>query len=376
MSFAPADPADNFQPSYRVSRERFLEKLHRLSARLPVRVDSRAIAPRGPEGETLALDFANVGAYRPKHALVLSSGTHGVEGYTGSALQHWALDALLPSLALAADTAIVLQHANNPYGFAWHRRVNEDNVDPNRNFRDAFDPGQCSPDYEALYDCLNPADLDPDNEARRWAEIQAYVDREGLRRFQQVAVEGQYKFPQGIQFGGHRRSAGTQHLIDLTREHLAAAQTVIWIDFHTGLGESGACELICGAPLDSPAYAFAQDIWAGEVRSSQAGESISTPLNGLLDLGLQAVLPAGARFAFAFPEYGTWPPERVIRAMRADNWLHHHGDLGDATGRAIKAEMLEAFRPASRDWMRAVAAHGIGLIERTVAKLPGASMPS
>jgi hypothetical protein len=376
MSFAPADPADNFQPSYRVSRERFLEKLHRLSARLPVRVDSRAIAPRGPEGETLALDFAIVGAYRPKHALVLSSGTHGVEGYTGSALQHWALDALLPSLALAADTAIVLQHANNPYGFAWHRRVNEDNVDPNRNFRDAFDPGQCSPDYEALYDCLNPADLDPDNEARRWAEIQAYVDREGLRRFQQVAVEGQYKFPQGIQFGGHRRSAGTQHLIDLTREHLAAAQTVIWIDFHTGLGESGACELICGAPLDSPAYAFAQDIWAGEVRSSQAGESISTPLNGLLDLGLQAVLPAGARFAFAFPEYGTWPPERVIRAMRADNWLHHHGDLGDATGRAIKAEMLEAFRPASRDWMRAVAAHGIGLIERTVAKLPGASMPS
>ena len=373
MSFAPADPADNFQPSYRVSRERFLEKLHRLSTRLPVRVDSRSIAPRGPEGETLALDFAIVGARRPKHALVLSSGTHGVEGYTGSALQHWTLDALLPRLDLAADTAIVLQHANNPYGFAWHRRVNEDNVDPNRNFRDAFDPNQCSPDYEALYDCLNPADLEPDSEARRWAEIQAYIDREGLRRFQQVAVEGQYKFPQGIQFGGHRRSAGTQHLIDLTREHLGSAQTVIWIDFHTGLGESGACELICGAPLDSPAYAFAQEIWAGEVRSSQAGESISTPLNGLLDLGLQAVLPAGARFAFAFPEYGTWPPERVIRAMRADNWLHHHGDLGDATGRAIKAEMLEAFRPASREWMRTVAAHGSGLIERTVAKLSGAS---
>ena len=182
MTLAPADPADNFQPSYRVSRERFLEKLHRLSARLPVLVDSRAIAPRGPEGETLALDFAIVGARRPKHALVLSSGTHGVEGYTGGALQHWALDALLPRLALAADTAIVLQHANNPYGFAWHRRVNEDNVDPNRNFREAFDPNQCSPDYEALYDCLNPADLDPGNEARRWAEIQAYIDREEIGR--------------------------------------------------------------------------------------------------------------------------------------------------------------------------------------------------
>jgi len=374
MPRPPADPADNFQPSYRVSRERLLEKLHGISRRLPVLVDSRSIAPRGPDGETLALDFAIVGARRPKHVLVLSSGTHGVEGYTGSAIQHWALDALLPRLSLGRDTAVVLQHANNPYGFAWHRRVNEDNVDPNRNFRDAFDPNQCSPDYEALYECLNPADLDPANEQRRWAEIQAYVDREGLRRFQQVAVEGQYKFPQGMQFGGHRRSAGTQHLIDLAREHLCAAQTVIWIDFHTGLGESGACELICGAALDSPAYAFAQQVWAGEVRSSQAGESISTPLNGLLDLGIQAVLPADARFAFAFPEYGTWPPERVIRAMRADNWLHHHGDLAGATGLAIKAEMLEAFRPASRDWMRTIVAHGSALVERTVGHLPGATL--
>jgi len=370
---APLDPADNFQPSYRVSRERFLEKLHRLARRMPVLVDSRSLAPRGPDDETLALDFAIVGARKPKHVLVLSSGTHGVEGYTGSALQHWTLDALLPRLALGPDTAIVLQHANNPYGFAWHRRVNEDNVDPNRNFREVFDPNQCSPDYEALYDCLNPADLEPANEERRWAQIMAYVEREGRRRFQQVAVEGQYKFPQGMQFGGHRQSAGTRHLVELAREHLADAQTVIWLDFHTGLGESGACELICGAPLDSPAYAFAQQIWAGEVRSSVAGESISTPLNGLLDLGLQAALPAGARFAFAFPEYGTWPPERVIRAMRADNWLHHHGELGDATGRAIKAEMLEAFRPASAEWARAIVAHGSGLIERSVAHLPGAS---
>ena len=36
-----------------------------LSARLPVLVDSRSIAPRGPQGETLALDFAIVGARRP-----------------------------------------------------------------------------------------------------------------------------------------------------------------------------------------------------------------------------------------------------------------------------------------------------------------------
>ncbi|MFA7666260.1 MAG: DUF2817 domain-containing protein [Burkholderiaceae bacterium] len=370
----PHDLADHFPPGYRIARERFLEALHAVSARLPVLLDSRALRQRGPDGETLALDFAIVGERQPRHVLVLSSGTHGVEGYTGSAIQHWALTTLLPRLRLAPGTAVVLQHANNPYGFAWTRRVNEDNVDPNRNFRERFDPDECSADYEALYDALNPTRLDADSEARCRAMLEAYVAREGVRRFQQVAVEGQYKFPQGMQFGGQRHSAGTRHLLELVQTHLASAQTVIWLDFHTGLGESGACELICGAEPDSDAYRFAKQVWGDGVKSSQAGESVSTPVNGLLDLGVRRALPADTRFAFAFPEYGTWPPERVLFAMRADNWLHQHGDPGDATGRAISAELLEALRPASRDWMRAVAEHGSRLVTDTLTRLPGASL--
>ncbi|RPH58222.1 MAG: DUF2817 domain-containing protein, partial [Burkholderiales bacterium] len=312
------------------------------------------------------------GAHRPRHAVVLSSGTHGVEGYTGSAIQHHALETVLPRLALAPGTALVIQHANNPYGFAWHRRVNEDNVDFNRNFRERFDPTQCPADYEALHDCLNPPDLEPAREAARWARVDAFVAAYGLRRFQQAAVEGQYRYPKGMQFGGHAQTAGTRHLLALVREHLRHAQTVVWLDFHTGLGEFGACELITGAPVADDGYAFSQQVWPAGVKSAAAGESLSTPLNGLLDRGLSAALPAGARFAFAYPEYGTWAPMRVIRAMRADNWLAHHGDRGDATGRAIEAEMLEAFRPGSRDWERRVVASGAALVAQALARLPRA----
>jgi len=366
------DPAAYFQPSYRVSRERLLEAAHALSTHHPVLVDSRSIDPRGPEGETLALDWVSFGARRPRHVLVLSSGTHGVEGYTGSAIQHHTLANVLPKLELARDAALVIQHANNPYGFAWHRRVNEDNVDFNRNFRDRFDPTQCSADYEALYDCLNPTDLDPAREAERWARIDAFIAAHGLRRFQQAAVEGQYRYPEGLQFGGHAQAAGTRHLLALVREHLRDAQTVIWLDFHTGLGDFAACELITGAPVADAGYAFSQQVWPAGVKSAAGGESVSTPLNGLLDRGLAAALPAGARFAFAYPEYGTWEPMRVIRAMRADNWLAHHGDRRDATGRAIEAGMLEAFRPDSRDWERRVVESGAALVAQALARLPGA----
>ena len=364
------DPAAFFQPSYRVSRERLLEAAHALSTRLPVLVDSRSIAPRGPGGETLALDWVSFGARRPRHALVLSSGTHGVEGYTGSAIQHHALATVLPRLRLAPDAALVIQHANNPYGFAWHRRVNEGNVDFNRNFRDRFDPTQCSADYEVLHDCLNPTDLDPAREPN--------AGRASTRSSPRTAAplpagsgQASTATPRACSSAG-AQAEGTRHLLALVREHLCDTQTVIWLDFHTGLGDFAAA-VITGAPVADAGYAFSQQVWPAGVKSAAGGESVSTPLNGLLDRGLADALPAGARFAFAYPEYGTWEPMRVIRAMRLDNWLAHHGDRHDATGRAIEAEMLEAFRPDSRDWERRVVTSGAELVAQALARLPGAS---
>ncbi len=375
-STVAGDPVDHFPASYRASRERALVAAHALSSRHDVRVDSRAIGERGPDGETLALDWIQFGARRPKRALVVSSGTHGVEGFTGAAIQHWMLQAWLPDVRLDDHTAVIVQHANNPYGFAWLRRVNESNVDINRNFVERFDTALCSPDYERLYDALNPPDLDPAHESERLARIDAFVAEHGMRRFQTAVSEGQYKFPRGLQYGGQRREAGVAHLLALVREHLAAAELVIWLDVHTGLGASGACELITGAPVDSDSYRDSQEMFDGRVRSADSGESVSPPLRGLMDRGVARVLPPGCRFAVASPEYGTHDMARVLMAMRADNWLHHHGDPLDALGRRIKVELMEVFRPASPEWMRTVLPHGARLVAQAAAHLPGARSAS
>jgi hypothetical protein len=90
---------------------------------------------RGPAGEPLATDVARLGPRGAGITLLISSGTHGVEGFCGSGCQNALLDSgLLHSLP--GDFAVVLVHAVNPYGFAHLRRVNEDNVDCNRNFID------------------------------------------------------------------------------------------------------------------------------------------------------------------------------------------------------------------------------------------------
>lgn len=364
------DPQHFFQPSYAASRRRLLAGLRALAPRHDVLLDSRALTQRGPQGETLALDFAIVGSRRPAQALVLSSGTHGVEGYTGSALQHWVLDRVLPALRLPRDTAVILQHANNPWGFAWHRRVNEHNVDINRNFLERFDPQACPPDYDALFEAMNPPDLDPARDAERLARMQAFIAEHGFRRFQTMFSEGQYKHPTGLQFGGQALQPGPAHLLALVREHLAQARIVIWLDIHTGLGASGACELITGDLPDTEGYRLANSVWGGVVKSANGGESVSPPLNGLMDQGLARALPVGCRAAIAYAEYGTHPPERVMAALRADNCLHHHGGPADLHAR-VKTELLEVFRPDSRDWERQVLAHGAGLVRQALAALPG-----
>ena len=80
--------------------------------------------------------------------IIHSSGTHGIEGYLGSAVQLRFLHELFmqnekqlndnnnqhstSSLSLATRR-ILLIHAINPYGMRHHRRTNENNVDLNRN---------------------------------------------------------------------------------------------------------------------------------------------------------------------------------------------------------------------------------------------------
>lgn len=86
-------------------------------------------------GAPLATDILRLGPATAPKALIIVSGTHGIEGYCGSACQR----AILQSgtcTRLPPGVRVYLVHALNPFGFAMGRRVDEHNVDLNRNFLD------------------------------------------------------------------------------------------------------------------------------------------------------------------------------------------------------------------------------------------------
>ena len=69
-----------------------------------------------------------------ENLLVHISGTHGVEGPAGSAIQLASLNYLSSHPLSHPTTGVLFVHGLNAYGFKHHRRVNENNVDLNRNF--------------------------------------------------------------------------------------------------------------------------------------------------------------------------------------------------------------------------------------------------
>jgi len=121
-----------FHNGYSTARAAFLQAAGKAGAKLA----AHAIRAQGPTGEELSIDTAWLGTDAPQRLLVVSSGTHGVEGPAGTAAQLQFLEEDWPACRLPEDAAVLLLHANNPFGYAWRRRTNEDNVDLNRNFLD------------------------------------------------------------------------------------------------------------------------------------------------------------------------------------------------------------------------------------------------
>src|SRR5713226_484066 len=172
-------PVNQYSQTYVEARSRFLDAAAARGARRDSFLNP---CMPGPDGEQLRTDLAYIGPAAPARLLLCVSGTHGIEGFAGSAIQTGLLREGFPA-GRPAGLGLLLVHALNPCGFAYRRRVNEDNVDVNRNFVDhARSPG--NPGYPELHRALVPDAWDP--AGRRWADdfLQDYARQRGLRALQ------------------------------------------------------------------------------------------------------------------------------------------------------------------------------------------------
>jgi len=361
--FNPTVRAEEFfHSNYLRHRQAFLAGCRRS------RIDVSSIGHplQGPSGESLAVDIARIGAPGASRLLMVCSGSHGVEGFCGSAIQ-CALLGLDLKGCLPAEVQVLFVHALNPYGFAWLRRTDADNIDLNRNFLDFSHPAPANPAYDDLHAALVPTDWHGAARAAADAQLQDYIATQGMRALQAAVFKGQYDHPDGLVYGGRRAGWSNQAWHRILAEHAANAEAIAVLDVHSGLGAPGACELISGARERTREFDLAKT-WFGDSIVFPGATSTAPAASGYMGDSLAAALPGRAE-ALVVAEFGTVDFDTIFSVLREDNWVHAHEQPGSIAWNHAKAAMYDAFVRPDRAWMSAIVDQGISLVDRVAKSL-------
>ena len=309
-----------FSDHYTEAREKFLAACAERNLTVESLLNPNA---KGSRGEDLYTDIALIGRADAPKMLIISSATHGVEGYCGSGPQTGLLrEGYFDTLP--DDTAVLMIHAMNPYGFSHDRRVTEDNVDLNRNFMDFSTLPEQPGAYADIHAYILPSEWTGPAKETADQAINAYIEQHGLTAFQAAASEGQYHFKDGIFYGGTRPTWSNQMFASVMEKYVSHAEKAAFLDFHTGLGPWGHGAHINSATKESDAYRRGTDWW-GEINSMVDGDSVSAELSGDWLRVIPEIVPDTEGTAVAI-EYGTVDMISVLQSLRADAWLHGHGD--------------------------------------------------
>lgn len=338
---------DFFSPDYATARARFRAAAQGAGATL----HALALDATGPAGEELTIDIAWLGDAPAHRVLLHTSGLHGVEAFAGSAIQ---LALLQQPPQLEADCALVLAHVLNPYGMAWLRRTNENNVDLNRNFLGEGEAWSGAPEvYRRIDHVLNP----PTPPAADFFYLQALWQtlRHGFQPLKQAVARGQYEFPRGLFFGGRSLQQGPSRYLEWLGENLANARYMFALDVHTGLGRWGEDVLLAeGGPRVTPNFRLSAALRRELTEATREG-SVAYQVRGGMGAMLPRVLPRVA-VDFILQEFGTYPPLAVFHALREENRWHHYGSGG--LDHPAKRRLLAALCPSAPKWRAQAIARG------------------
>lgn len=356
-------PAESFSADYQEARLKFVEEVTRAGGDLA----SFEHPEFDPDGSTLFVDAGWFGPRSAEKVLVTVSGTHGVEGFCGSGGQ---IDWLRrgESSRLPNNLAVLMIHAINPYGFAWLRRVTHENIDLNRNWIDFSNPLPQNPAYDQLSSAICPEEWTTESIKTTEAALLDFVTQHGQRALQIAVHSGQYRHPLGIFYGGRGPSWSRETHTRIYADFLCNAACIAVLDYHTGLGPWGYATKIVPAAHDSDIFARARSWFGLDVVTSSDGSSPSTPKEGGGSAAAPSVLPR-AKVTMMTLEVGTVPPRQVFTALRADAWLHAHGDPTSPFAKTIKKQIRDAYYVDSDDWKGMVAAQSLVAMRQAIAGL-------
>ncbi|TMW55110.1 hypothetical protein Poli38472_013872 [Pythium oligandrum] len=286
----------------------------------------------------LTMDIAVVEGVS-ENVFVHISGTHGVEGFAGSAIQA-ALLKRAKSWKKSGGPTVILVHALNAYGFSQLRRFNENNVDLNRNwlppkeFAELMKVDLNTYGYGDLYDFLNPPVEPAWKSVLFWPRAAYYIATVGMSAIKQALVSGNYQHPESVYYGGQEMQPSLKMLKQFLEKHvsLKTIKHLAVVDVHTGLGRAGVDTLVLlgGTNNELASRTFAEEkasknLVANTDSSNDVADGYATVV-GFVGEGIGKLVPADRQdnMILLFQEFGTVPGIFVFKATNDENAYFNH----------------------------------------------------
>ncbi|MEM8986774.1 MAG: DUF2817 domain-containing protein [Pseudomonadota bacterium] len=322
----------------------------------------------GPDGESLVCDIAYIGEPSAENLLIVSSGCHGAEAGCGSGVMTgWISEG--GAQRLPSNTAVLLLHTLNPWGFAYMARTTEENVDLNRNFIDFPNETPENQDYARLHSSFLPGDWTSNSIASIFRDMADYRQQYGEDAYLSAMRAGQYQFADGIGYGGARPSWSRNMFEHVVKLAGARRRRVAFVDIHTGVGDYAEPVFICFHPPGGAAYSRAAKWWGFKDSGRGAGRPEGrAAYNGTIFEAFPKLLP-DVETTVTCLEFGTLPMEDVQLGIIADNWLRRTPAAGEAGLLSARKLVRDAFYPDDSEWRSKVFPQAVSILEQTIACL-------
>lgn len=354
----------SFPDNYEDSRARFRSNCEqRRAANIKWICQSFVLANKA--NADLTVDYAYLLRSQSKKLLIVVSGNHGPEGYSGATAQELLMKSYVPALE-EAGIDVVLIHALNPFGYKFNQRTDEDNVNLNRNFgteEKMF--AEENANYERFREVLEPHEYVTSSTSFLlrlkliWELIKSGFN---TKDFAQGMNAGQYQSQPGLSFGGFKFQPQVQFVENLLKPILPQYQEILFLDMHTGLGEKNTLHIMPAENISDYALKRSQDIFDFDSVKDQIqftsgrDKGFYTTKGGLIEFILALTSEKANVMSFVF-EFGT-VGKNILAQMNSaillilQNQARHYKCQDPALCEKIQQDFTEHFNPSSEEWRK------------------------
>ncbi len=290
--------------------------------------------------------------------LVLSSGVHGSEAFTGSAIQQMFMKELITP-DLLSDMGVLIIHGLNPYGFKYHRRVTENNVDLNRGSEvDSALFKMKNPGYAALNGLINPkGKVSTSSFRNRFYYLRSISStiKTSISVTRQAIVQGQYEYPEGLFFGGFEFEPQIDSLRRILPDYFSSYKTILEIDLHTAFGTRNVLHLFPNTINDPEIKKKTEAVFEGQYINWGDSDDFYTVSGSFADAFLSKLCPEALYLYMVF-EWGTFDAEKTFGSIKSlqilvnENQGFHYGYKNDLQKQKIMKSTGELYYPSSEAW--------------------------